>query len=276
MKNFYLDFEKPISDIMDKIEALKIASEDDPKLIPEIEKLKSKEKNLRKRIFSKLSIWQKVQIARHPQRPHTKDYIDLIFRNFVELHGDRQYADDAAIIGGIGDIDNKSFMIIGHEKGRETEEKVKRNFGMPHPEGYRKAKRLMLLAERFSLPIISFIDTAGAYPGIEGEERGQSEAIASNLASKIYGLEIINDNIQTIKKNQTRFVILQKKGTTKNLNFNKASVKFELDHKRGSLAAILNVLSDCKLNLTKIQSMPKIQTPWRYSFFVDITFLPRL
>ena len=182
MKNFYLDFEKPISDIVDKIEALKIASEDDPKLIPEIEKLKTKEKNLRKRIFSKLSIWQKVQIARHPQRPHTKDYIDLIFRNFVELHGDRQYADDAAIIGGIGDIDNKSFMIIGHEKGRETEEKVKRNFGMPHPEGYRKAKRLMLLAERFSLPIISFIDTAGAYPGIEGEERGQSEAIASNLA----------------------------------------------------------------------------------------------
>ena len=182
MKNFYLDFEKPISDIMDKIEALKIASEDDPKLIPEIEKLKTKEKNLRKRIFSKLSIWQKVQIARHPQRPHTKDYIDLIFSNFVELHGDRQYADDAAIIGGIGDIDKKSFMIIGHEKGRETEEKVRRNFGMPHPEGYRKAKRLMLLAERFSLPIISFIDTAGAYPGIEGEERGQSEAIASNLA----------------------------------------------------------------------------------------------
>jgi acetyl-CoA carboxylase carboxyl transferase subunit alpha len=135
-----------------------------------------------KKIYSKLSIWQTVQVARHPQRPHTLDFIDRIFDDFDELHGDRQFGDDASIIGGIAYLENMPVMIIGHEKGRDTEEKVRRNFGMPQPEGYRKAKRLMELAEQFSMPVITFIDTAGAYPGIEGEERGQSEAIARNLA----------------------------------------------------------------------------------------------
>ena len=143
---------------------------------------RQEEEKLKNKIFSKLSTWQKVQVARHPQRPHTSDYIKAVFSDFIELHGDRQFADDQSIIGGIAEIEGNSVMVIGHEKGRETEDKVKRNFGMPQPEGYRKAKRLMQLAERFNLPVITFIDTAGAYPGIEGEERGQSEAIATNLA----------------------------------------------------------------------------------------------
>ncbi|MDA8816107.1 acetyl-CoA carboxylase carboxyltransferase subunit alpha, partial [Gammaproteobacteria bacterium] len=135
-----------------------------------------------KKIYSKLSTWQTVQVARHPQRPHTLDFINNIFDEFDEMHGDRQFADDAAIVGGIAYLETTPVMIIGHEKGRDTEEKVRRNFGMPQPEGYRKAKRLMQFAEQFSLPVITFIDTAGAYPGVEGEERGQSEAIARNLA----------------------------------------------------------------------------------------------
>jgi acetyl-CoA carboxylase carboxyl transferase subunit alpha len=135
-----------------------------------------------KKIYSRLSTWQTVQVARHPQRPHTLDFIDSIFNDFDEMHGDRQFGDDAAIIGGIAYLETIPVMIIGHEKGRDTEEKVRRNFGMPQPEGYRKAKRLMQFAEQFSLPVITFIDTAGAYPGVEGEERGQSEAIARNLA----------------------------------------------------------------------------------------------
>jgi acetyl-CoA carboxylase carboxyl transferase subunit alpha len=135
-----------------------------------------------KKIYSRLSTWQTVQVARHPQRPHTLDFIDSIFDEFDEMHGDRQFGDDAAIIGGIAYLETVPVMIIGHEKGRDTEEKVRRNFGMPQPEGYRKAKRLMQFAEQFSLPVITFIDTAGAYPGVEGEERGQSEAIARNLA----------------------------------------------------------------------------------------------
>ena len=161
---------------------IKSASEENPNLLPQIDELEKEEKKLRKKIFSKLSIWQKVQVARHPNRPHTSDYINSIFTNFIELHGDRQFGDDSSIIGGIGELDSMPIMVIGHEKGRDTKEKVQRNFGMPQPEGYRKAKRLMFLAERFSLPLITFIDTAGAYPGVEGEERGQSEAIATNLA----------------------------------------------------------------------------------------------
>ena len=182
MKEHFLDFERPLAEIIEKIEALKAASNDDPELLGQIEKLRKEEEKLKNKIFSKLSTWQKVQVARHPQRPHTSDYIKAVFSDFIELHGDRQFADDQSIIGGIAEIEGSSVMVIGHEKGRETEDKVKRNFGMPQPEGYRKAKRLMQLAERFNLPIITFIDTAGAYPGIEGEERGQSEAIASNLA----------------------------------------------------------------------------------------------
>ena len=182
MKEHFLDFERPLAEIIEKIEALQAASNEDPELLGQIEKLRKEEEKLKNKIFSKLSTWQKVQVARHPQRPHTSDYIRAVFSDFIELHGDRQFADDQSIIGGIAEIEGNSVMVIGHEKGRETEDKVKRNFGMPQPEGYRKAKRLMQLAERFNLPVITFIDTAGAYPGIEGEERGQSEAIATNLA----------------------------------------------------------------------------------------------
>ena len=182
MKEHFLDFERPLAEIIEKIEALQAASNEDPELLGQIEKLRKEEEKLKNKIFSKLSTWQKVQVARHPQRPHASDYIKAVFSDFIELHGDRQFADDQSIIGGIAEIEGNSVMVIGHEKGRETEDKVKRNFGMPQPEGYRKAKRLMQLAERFNLPVITFIDTAGAYPGIEGEERGQSEAIATNLA----------------------------------------------------------------------------------------------
>ena len=182
MKEHFLDFERPLAEIIEKIEALQAASNENPELLGQIEKLRKEEEKLKNKIFSKLSTWQKVQVARHPQRPHSSDYIKAVFSDFIELHGDRQFADDQSIIGGIAEIEGNSVMVIGHEKGRETEDKVKRNFGMPQPEGYRKAKRLMQLAERFNLPVITFIDTAGAYPGIEGEERGQSEAIATNLA----------------------------------------------------------------------------------------------
>jgi acetyl-CoA carboxylase carboxyl transferase subunit alpha len=177
-----LDFEKPIAEVANKIEALQLAAADSPELLPKIDKLKTEEISLRKKIYSKLTTWQKVQVARHPNRPHTLDFIQRIFDEFEELHGDRQFGDDASLVGGIAKLEGMPVMVIGHEKGRGTDEKVKRNFGMPQPEGYRKAKRLMQLAERFDIPVITFIDTAGAYPGIEGEERGQSEAIARNLA----------------------------------------------------------------------------------------------
>ena len=178
----FLDFEKTIQDISEKIIALKNSAIDSSELNNQINTLRKERDVETKKIYSKLSIWQTVQVARHPQRPHTLDFIDRIFDDFDELHGDRQFGDDASIIGGIAYLENMPVMIIGHEKGRDTEEKVRRNFGMPQPEGYRKAKRLMELAEQFSMPVITFIDTAGAYPGIEGEERGQSEAIARNLA----------------------------------------------------------------------------------------------
>ena len=182
MSNQFLEFEKPLADILEKIAALREASKGDTSLLKEIQSLEDEELKLRKKIFSKLSIWQKVQVARHPQRPHISDFIPRLFSDFDELHGDRQFADDASIIGGLATFENIPVMIVGHEKGMETSEKVKRNFGMAQPEGYRKAKRLFQLAERFSIPVITFIDTAGAYPGVEGEERGQSEAIAQNLA----------------------------------------------------------------------------------------------
>ena len=178
----FLDFEKTIQDISEKITALKNSAMDSSELNNQINTLRKERDVETKKIYSKLSIWQTVQVARHPQRPHTLDFIDRIFDDFDELHGDRQFGDDASIIGGIAYLENMPVMIIGHEKGRDTEEKVRRNFGMPQPEGYRKAKRLMELAEQFTMPVITFIDTAGAYPGIEGEERGQSEAIARNLA----------------------------------------------------------------------------------------------
>ena len=178
----YLDFEKPIQEVADKILALQSVSSENPDINSQIVKLEEELSAITKKIYNKLSIWQIVQVARHPERPHTLDYIKRIFSDFDELHGDRQFGDDQSIVGGICYLDQTPVMVIGHEKGRDTEEKLRRNFGMPQPEGYRKAKRLMKLAEQFSLPIINFIDTAGAYPGIEGEERGQNEAIASNLA----------------------------------------------------------------------------------------------
>lgn len=178
----FLDFEKPIQEISEKISALKNAALDNPEISSQILNLEKERDALTKKIYSKISTWQTVQVARHPQRPHTLDFIKRIFKDFDELHGDRQFGDDASIVGGLAYLEQTPIMVIGHEKGRDTDEKVLRNFGMPQPEGYRKAKRLMQLAEQFSLPVITFIDTAGAYPGVEGEERGQSEAIARNLA----------------------------------------------------------------------------------------------
>ncbi|MGC9422140.1 MULTISPECIES: acetyl-CoA carboxylase carboxyl transferase subunit alpha [Vibrio] len=181
----FLDFEKPIVELEAKIQALRDVSRhggsSSVDLEKEIEQLEKKSLELKKKIFSDLGAWQVAQLARHPQRPYTLDYINHMFTEFDELAGDRAYADDKAIVGGIARLDDRPVMIIGHQKGRETREKVRRNFGMPKPEGYRKALRLMQMAERFNMPIITFIDTAGAYPGVGAEERGQSEAIAKNL-----------------------------------------------------------------------------------------------
>ena len=181
----FLDFEKPIVELEAKIKALRDVSRhggsSSVDLEKEIEQLEKKSLELKKKIFSDLGAWQVAQMARHPQRPYTLDYINNMFTEFDELAGDRAYADDKAIVGGIARLDDRPVMVIGHQKGRETREKVRRNFGMPKPEGYRKALRLMQMAERFNMPIITFIDTAGAYPGVGAEERGQSEAIAKNL-----------------------------------------------------------------------------------------------
>jgi len=178
----FLDFEQPIAELEAKIEELRLVGSDaEINIQDEIDKLTSKSHKLTESIFAKLTPWQISQLARHPLRPYTQDYIDAIVDDFEELHGDRAYADDHAIIGGLGRIGEKAVVVIGHQKGRDTKEKIHRNFGMPRPEGYRKALRLMKMAERFNLPVITFIDTPGAYPGIGAEERGQSEAIARNL-----------------------------------------------------------------------------------------------
>lgn len=178
----FLDFERPIAELEAKIDELRYVGDDnDLNINEEIRRLQDKSVALTEQIFSNLTSWQVAQLARHPQRPHTADYIERIFTEFEELHGDRGFADDPAIIGGVGRLDGRPVMVIGHEKGRDTRDKVKRNFGMPRPEGYRKALRLMEMAERFDLPLLTFIDTPGAYPGVGAEERGQSEAIARNL-----------------------------------------------------------------------------------------------
>ena len=180
----FLDFEQPIAELTAQIEELELVNKGEDlnlDLEDQISQLKEKCQEQTKKIFSNLESWQVARVARHPQRPYTQDYIDRIFTDFDELCGDRAYADDKALIGGTARLDGKAVMIIGHQKGRNTTEKVKRNFGMPRPEGYRKALRLMKMAERFNMPIITFIDTPGAYPGIGAEERGQSEAIATNL-----------------------------------------------------------------------------------------------
>ncbi|OEF09154.1 acetyl-CoA carboxylase carboxyl transferase subunit alpha [Vibrio genomosp. F10] len=181
----FLEFEKPIAELEAKIEALRDVSrhggDTAVDLDKEIQQLEKKSLELKKKIFSDLGAWETAQLARHPQRPYTLNYVESVFTEFEELAGDRAFADDKAIVGGIARLEGRPVMIIGHQKGRETKEKVIRNFGMPKPEGYRKALRLMEMAERFKMPIITFIDTAGAYPGVGAEERGQSEAIAKNL-----------------------------------------------------------------------------------------------
>lgn len=179
----YLDFEQPIAVLKEKIDQLRhVGTDSKININEEIAKLEAKSEDLTKSIFNNLTDWQIVQLARHPLRPHALDYIHKIFTDFDELHGDRVFKDDSAIVGGTGRLNGRAVMIIGQQKGRTTKEKIKRNFGMASPEGYRKAQRLMKLAEKFNMPLITFIDTAGAYPGVGAEERGQSEAIAASLA----------------------------------------------------------------------------------------------
>jgi acetyl-CoA carboxylase carboxyl transferase subunit alpha len=178
----FLEFEQPIAELEAKIEELRFVGDDaEININEEVSRLKEKSEGLTRSIFSKLSAWQVAQVARHPMRPYTADYLKMVAPDFQELHGDRMFADDPAIIGGIGRLDGRAVMFIGHQKGRDTKERVRRNYGMPKPEGYRKSQRLMKMAEKFSLPIVTFIDTPGAYPGVGAEERGQSEAIAYSL-----------------------------------------------------------------------------------------------
>ena len=178
----FLDFEQPIAELEAKIDELRFVGDDSAiNINEEVARLKSKSEALTRNIFSKLSAWQIAQVARHPMRPYTLDYLSVISPDFQELHGDRMYADDPAIIGGIGRVDGRPVMFIGHQKGRDTKERVRRNYGMPKPEGYRKAQRLMKMAEKFSIPMVTLIDTPGAYPGVGAEERGQSQAIAYSL-----------------------------------------------------------------------------------------------
>ena len=182
MKTTFLEFEQPIAELEAKIEELRYVQDDSAvDISEEIGRLEAKSQSLTKDIYAKLTPWQIAQVARHPQRPYTLDYIQHIFTDFEELHGDRAFADDHAIVGGLARFNGQSVMVIGHQKGRDTKEKIQRNFGMPRPEGYRKALRLMRLAEKFGIPVITFVDTPGAYPGIDAEERGQSEAIGRNL-----------------------------------------------------------------------------------------------
>jgi len=178
----FLDFEQPIAELEAKIEELRYVGDDSEiNINEEVARLKAKSESLTKNIFAKLSPWQIARVARHESRPYTLDYLEIIAPDFQELHGDRMYADDPAIIGGIGRVNGRAVMFIGHQKGRDTKERVRRNYGMPKPEGYRKAQRLMRMAEKFSMPIVTLIDTPGAYPGVGAEERGQSEAIAYSL-----------------------------------------------------------------------------------------------
>jgi acetyl-CoA carboxylase carboxyl transferase subunit alpha len=182
MKTTFLDFEQPIAELEQKIEELRYVQDDSAvDISEEIARLQKKSNALAKEIYGKLSAWQIAQVARHPQRPYTLDYVQNLFSDFEELHGDRAFADDPSIVGGIARFQGQSCVVIGHQKGRDTKEKILRNFGMPKPEGYRKALRLMKLAEKFELPVITFVDTPGAYPGVGAEERGQSEAIGRNL-----------------------------------------------------------------------------------------------
>ncbi len=179
---YILDFEKPIAELEQKIQDIKAHAEaEDIDMAEELSRLEEKARKLKEEVYSNLSRWQKVQLARHPQRPHTLDYIERIATDFIALHGDRFYSDDHAMVGGIAKVEGKKILIIGHQKGKDTKDNLYRNFGMPHPEGYRKALRLMKLAAKFHRPVLSLIDTQGAYPGVNAEERGQAEAIARNI-----------------------------------------------------------------------------------------------
>ena len=182
MKTTFLDFEQPIAELEQRIEELRFVQDDSAvDISDEIQRLAKKSQTLTKEIYAKLTPWQVAQVARHPQRPYTLDYVGMLFTGYEELHGDRTFAEDASIVGGLARFDGVPCVVIGHQKGRDTKEKILRNFGMPKPEGYRKALRLMKLAEKFELPVFTFVDTPGAYPGIDAEERGQSEAIGRNL-----------------------------------------------------------------------------------------------
>jgi acetyl-CoA carboxylase carboxyl transferase subunit alpha len=182
VKTSFLDFEQPIAELEQKIEELRFVQDDSAvDISQEIDRLSKKSRELTKDIYAKLTAWQISKVARHPQRPYTLDYVNAICTDFEEMHGDRSFADDPAIVGGLARFNGQSVMVIGHQKGRDTNDKIYRNFGMPRPEGYRKALRLMQLAEKFGMPILTFVDTPGAYPGIDAEERGQSEAIGKNL-----------------------------------------------------------------------------------------------
>ena len=182
MKTTFLDFEQPIAELETKIEELRFMQDDSAvDISEEIARLEKKSQGLTKDIYAKLTPWQTAMVARHPQRPYTLDYVSRLFTDFEELHGDRSFADDKAIVGGLARFNGQPCVVIGHQKGRDTKEKIYRNFGMPRPEGYRKAERLMKLAEKFQIPVFTFVDTPGAYPGIDAEERGQSEAIGRNL-----------------------------------------------------------------------------------------------
>jgi len=182
MKTTFLDFEQPVAELESKIEDLRFVQDDSAvDISEEIRRLRKKSDSVTKEIYAKLSAWQISQVARHPQRPYTMDYIESLFSGFEEIHGDRLFADDPSVIGGIARFNDSSVVVIGHQKGRDTKEKLHRNFGMPKPEGYRKALRLMELAEKFKMPVFTFVDTPGAYPGVGAEERGQSEAIGRNL-----------------------------------------------------------------------------------------------
>ena len=182
MKTTFLEFEQPIAELEAKIEELRFLQDDSAlEISDEIQRLQKKSQALTRDIYGKLTPWQVAQVARHPQRPYTLDYVELLFSDFEELHGDRSFADDTSVVGGLARFNGQPVMVIGHQKGRDTKEKIQRNFGMPRPEGYRKAMRLMRLAEKFAIPVLTFVDTPGAYPGIGAEERGQSEAIGRSL-----------------------------------------------------------------------------------------------
>lgn len=182
METAWLDFERPLVELERKIDDLRaFADQENLEFTDELKKLEAKAERLRSEIYSELTAWQRVQLARHPRRPYLLDYVPLLFTEFLELHGDRTFGEDAAIVGGMARFEGRPLVVLGHQKGRNTKENIQRNFGMPHPEGYRKALRLMRLAEKFGAPIVTFVDTPGAYPGIAAEERGQSEAIARNL-----------------------------------------------------------------------------------------------